>query len=62
MMAATSNAVPMHTVVVDIARREGFATFYKGFFENWGRFAPFQLTFWCSYEQIRLLAGYETFQ
>ena len=62
MMAAASNAVPMRVVVMQIARREGLATFYKGFFENWARFAPFQLTFWCSYEQIRLLAGYDSFQ
>jgi len=36
---------------------EGFFALYKGFLPCWLRMAPWSLTFWLSYEQIRKTAG-----
>jgi len=38
-------------------RGEGFLGLYKGFLPCWLRMAPWSLTFWLSYEQIRLFMG-----
>merc|ERR1712098_568554 len=38
-------------------RGEGFFALYKGFLPCWLRMAPWSLTFWLSYEQIRKTAG-----
>jgi len=38
-------------------RGEGFLALYKGFLPCWLRMAPWSLTFWLSFEQIRKFAG-----
>jgi len=42
-------------------RAEGFTSLYKGFVPTWSRMAPWSLTFWLTYEQIRSLAGATSF-
>ncbi|XP_063232026.1 mitochondrial uncoupling protein 4-like isoform X4 [Bacillus rossius redtenbacheri] len=42
-------------------RDEGVLALYKGFIPLWLRLAPWSLTFWLSYEQIKLLLGAQTF-
>ncbi|KAK2160723.1 hypothetical protein LSH36_127g02038 [Paralvinella palmiformis] len=42
-------------------RMEGFFALYKGFLPIWIRMAPWSLTFWLSYEQIRKRAGTSSF-
>ncbi|EDV91835.1 mitochondrial uncoupling protein 4 [Drosophila grimshawi] len=37
--------------------REGFVALYKGFLPCWIRMAPWSLTFWLSFEQIRKMIG-----
>ncbi|XP_067642042.1 mitochondrial uncoupling protein 4 isoform X2 [Eurosta solidaginis] len=37
--------------------KEGFAALYKGFLPCWIRMAPWSLTFWLSFEQIRSMIG-----
>jgi len=36
---------------------EGFFALYKGFLPVWIRMAPWSLTFWMSFEQIRHMLG-----
>lgn len=36
---------------------EGFLALYKGFLPVWIRMAPWSLTFWMSFEQIRHMLG-----
>jgi len=36
---------------------EGFFALYKGFIPGWLRLGPWQLVFWCSYEQLRIMTG-----
>lgn len=43
--------------LVTTVRGEGFFALYKGFLPCWLRMAPWSLTFWLSYEQIRRAAG-----
>ena len=63
MMASHDHASStMTSVLRDTIRNDGWITLYKGFFQNWARFAPFQLIFWVTYEQTRVLAGYGTFE
>lgn len=38
-------------------KHEGFPGLYKGFFPCWFRMAPWSLTFWLSFEQIRRVFG-----
>lgn len=40
---------------------EGFTSLYKGFVPTWSRMAPWSLTFWLTYEQIRKLSGTTSF-
>uniref|UniRef100_V9KFT5 Mitochondrial uncoupling protein 4 n=1 Tax=Callorhinchus milii TaxID=7868 RepID=V9KFT5_CALMI len=40
---------------------EGFWSLYKGFLPTWMRMAPWSLTFWITFEQIRKLAGVSSF-
>lgn len=51
--------------VVDCAvktvNQEGFFALYKGFIPIWGRMAPWSLTFWLTFEQIRKLCGTSSF-
>lgn len=42
-------------------RAEGAAGLYKGFLPTWGRLGPWQLVFWLSYEQLRLVSGHGGF-
>lgn len=42
-------------------RQEGFFSLYKGFLPIWARMAPWSLTFWISYEEIRRFCGVNTF-
>lgn len=42
-------------------RNEGFFSLYKGFVPIWSRMAPWSLTFWLSWEEIRKLTGTATF-
>jgi len=38
-------------------RSEGFLALYKGFLPGWLRLGPWQLVFWCTYEQLRIASG-----
>ncbi|XP_063961532.1 mitochondrial uncoupling protein 4-like [Lytechinus pictus] len=42
-------------------KQEGFWSLYKGFLPIWARMAPWSLTFWISYEEIRKLSGTASF-
>jgi len=42
-------------------KKEGIQSLYKGFFPIWFRLAPWQLTFWVTYEKLRLISGLESF-
>lgn len=54
MKAGEKNMIKCATKVL---RNEGIVTFYKGFIPTWARLAPWQLTFWVTYEQLRRLTG-----
>jgi len=41
--------------------KEGFFSLYKGFIPTWSRMAPWSLTFWLSYEEIRKFCGTSNF-
>lgn len=47
--------------LVKTVQEEGFFALYKGFLPIWARMAPWSLTFWLSYEQIRKMAGTASF-
>ena len=38
-------------------KKEGFFGLYKGFVPCWLRMAPWSLTFWISFEKIRIFSG-----
>jgi len=40
-----------------VVASEGFLALYKGFMPGWLRLGPWQLVFWCSYEQLRIATG-----
>jgi len=42
-------------------RHEGFLSLYKGFLPTWARMAPWSLTFWLCFEQIRKYSGAKSF-
>ncbi|KAK6046600.1 hypothetical protein COOONC_15895 [Cooperia oncophora] len=46
---------------VKIVRQEGFFSLYKGFLPSYIRMAPWSLTFWVSYEEIRKFVGAPSF-
>lgn len=46
---------------VKIIRQEGFFSLYKGFLPSYIRMAPWSLTFWVSYEEIRKFVGAPSF-
>ena len=56
------NSGTIYSVTKDIIKNEGITSLWKGFFPIWARIAPWQMFFWISYEQIRLLSGYESFK
>jgi len=43
--------------LVRTARTEGPLALYKGFLPGWARLGPWQLTFWVTYEQLRMASG-----
>lgn len=43
----------------EILKKEGPTAFWKGFLPNWARLGPWQLSFWVTYEQLRVMAGYK---
>jgi len=43
----------------EILKHEGVRAFWKGFLPNWARLGPWQLSFWVTYEQLRIMAGYK---
>ena len=45
-----------------VVANEGFLALYKGFMPGWLRLGPWQLVFWCSYEQLRILTGIGSFK
>ncbi|CAJ1341310.1 unnamed protein product [Effrenium voratum] len=47
--------------VRETVRAEGLGAFWKGFFPNWARLGPWQLTFWVTYEHARQALGYGGF-
>lgn len=42
---------------VKTVQSEGLLALYKGFLPGWMRLGPWQLVFWCTYEQLRIRAG-----
>ncbi|ETN82370.1 hypothetical protein RB195_013844 [Necator americanus] len=46
---------------VKIVRHEGFLSLYRGFLPSYIRMAPWSLTFWVSYEEIRKFVGAPSF-
>uniref|UniRef100_A0A4W4HTZ5 Mitochondrial uncoupling protein 4 n=2 Tax=Electrophorus electricus TaxID=8005 RepID=A0A4W4HTZ5_ELEEL len=47
--------------LVQTVKIEGFLSLYKGFLPTWLRMAPWSMTFWLSFEQIRRALGIDTF-
>ena len=45
-----------------IANNETILSLWKGFIPNWFRLAPWQLKFWVTYEQLRILFNISTFK
>lgn len=43
--------------LIKTVENEGFFALYKGFLPVWIRMAPWSLTFWMSFEQIRHMLG-----
>jgi len=61
MMQYNSNYVNMFDCCSQTIRKEGFISLYRGFFPIWFRLAPWQLTFWVSYEKSRQIFNIDTF-
>uniref|UniRef100_A0A673L9U9 Mitochondrial uncoupling protein 4 n=1 Tax=Sinocyclocheilus rhinocerous TaxID=307959 RepID=A0A673L9U9_9TELE len=47
--------------LVQSVRKEGFFSLYKGFLPTWFRMAPWSLTFWLTFEQMRRAMGISSF-
>lgn len=47
--------------LASIIREEGPLALWRGFLLTWLRMAPWSLTFYLSFEQLRRLAGLQTF-
>lgn len=47
--------------LVKTVKQEGFGALYKGFLPIWARMAPWSLTFWLTFEEVRKLAGSSSF-
>ncbi|XP_076873464.1 mitochondrial uncoupling protein 4 isoform X2 [Brachyhypopomus gauderio] len=47
--------------LIQTVKGEGFLSLYKGFLPTWLRMAPWSMTFWLSFEQIRRAVGINTF-
>ncbi|VDD75158.1 unnamed protein product [Mesocestoides corti] len=61
MTASGATLPPLYTGMIDctvkVVKQEGFFTLYRGFFLIWGRMAPWSLTFWLTYEKMRMFIG-----
>ncbi|XP_072355200.1 mitochondrial uncoupling protein 4 isoform X1 [Scyliorhinus torazame] len=42
-------------------KREGLVSLYKGFLPTWARMAPWSMTFWLTFEQLRKFTGVTSF-
>nr|XP_006625823.1 PREDICTED: mitochondrial uncoupling protein 4 isoform X1 [Lepisosteus oculatus] len=47
--------------LIQSVKGEGFISLYKGFIPTWMRMAPWSLTFWLTFEQIRRMIGVSSF-
>jgi len=47
--------------LIKSVKAEGVLALYKGFFPTWARLGPWQLCFWITYEQLRVLTGMKAF-
>ncbi|KAJ8009131.1 hypothetical protein DPEC_G00085710 [Dallia pectoralis] len=47
--------------LIQSVKGEGFKSLYKGFLPTWMRMAPWSMTFWLSFEQIRKTMGISSF-
>ncbi|MBN3302939.1 UCP4 protein, partial [Amia calva] len=47
--------------LIQSVRGEGFMSLYKGFLPTWMRMAPWSMTFWLTFEQIRRRTGVTSF-
>ncbi|XP_042897167.1 mitochondrial uncoupling protein 4 [Parasteatoda tepidariorum] len=47
--------------LVKTVQEEGFMALYKGFVPIWTRMAPWSITFWVTYEELRRLSGVSSF-
>ncbi|GIY74135.1 mitochondrial uncoupling protein 4 [Caerostris darwini] len=47
--------------LVKTVQEEGFMALYKGFVPIWSRMAPWSITFWVTYEELRRLFGVSSF-
>ncbi|KAI4882122.1 hypothetical protein NFI96_010749 [Prochilodus magdalenae] len=47
--------------LVQSVKGEGFLSLYKGFLPTWLRMAPWSMTFWLTFEQIRRAVGISSF-
>jgi len=65
LMANADATRPLYKGTFDCAsqiiRTEGVASLWKGFIPSWTRLGPWQLLFWVTYEQLRSLAGIDSF-
>lgn len=46
---------------IKTVRQEGFLALYKGLFPTYCRMAPWSLTFWITYEELRKFTGHSSF-
>ncbi|GFT62406.1 mitochondrial uncoupling protein 4 [Trichonephila clavipes] len=47
--------------LVKTVQEEGFMALYKGFVPIWTRMAPWSITFWVTYEELRRISGVSSF-
>ncbi|XP_043538811.1 mitochondrial uncoupling protein 4 isoform X1 [Chiloscyllium plagiosum] len=47
--------------LMQTVKKEGLMSLYKGFLPTWARMAPWSLTFWLTFEQIRKITGLNSF-
>lgn len=58
----TNNHNSILECMKDIYKSSGMKGFWRGFFPIWMRLAPWQFTFWVSYEQLRKYNGHGSFK
>ncbi|GFT01493.1 mitochondrial uncoupling protein 4 [Nephila pilipes] len=47
--------------LIKTVQEEGFMALYKGFVPIWTRMAPWSITFWVTYEELRRISGVSSF-